>query len=173
MPRAAVLGGGRSGFFVARTVAPVTALDFHGARRLALRIVASQCIATLVTAAAAAALSGLRAGYSALLGGTIGVVASLYFAAWLFRGGEAAEPQQILRGIYVGEFVKIAATVAMFVAVFAWMDVAPLALFVGYAATFLMYWVALLQTGTGAPGAAHAGVAERGRAEESQGEHEH
>ena len=108
-----------------------------------MRIVASQCLATLAAAVLMGLVGGLRGGYSALLGGSIGVAASLYFAAWLFRGGESADARQILRGVYVGEFVKLVVTVALFVAVFVWIEVAPLALFIGYAATFLMYWVAL------------------------------
>ena len=123
----------------------MASVDFLSARRLAFRIVLYQAGATLLMAAVFLLLSGFRGGYSALLGGTIGVVASLYMAAWFFRGGESATPRQIMRSIYIGEFVKLVVTVAMFVAVFVWVTIAALPLFAGYAATFLMYWVALLR----------------------------
>lgn len=119
--------------------------DHNRARRLAFAIVAGQLGVTLVVAALFLLLSGYRAGGSALAGGGIGALASLYMAVSFFRAGAGAEPQRILRGVYVGEFVKLVLTATSFVVVILAFDVAFLPLFVAYLATFFVYWIALLK----------------------------
>jgi F0F1-type ATP synthase assembly protein I len=45
---------------------------------------------------------------------------------------------------YVGEAVKVVVVMVLFVVALKWVDLAPLAMFVAFAATFLVYWIALL-----------------------------
>lgn len=115
------------------------------ARRLAFGIVAGQLGVTFLVAALCLLLAGVRAGGSALAGGGIGTLASLYMAVSFFRSGAGADPQRILRGVYVGEFVKLVITAALFVAVILSFEVAFLPLFAAYLATFFVYWLALLK----------------------------
>jgi F0F1-type ATP synthase assembly protein I len=44
----------------------------------------------------------------------------------------------------VGEAVKLSLVVVLFALVLKWMKVAPLAMFAAFAATVLVYWIALL-----------------------------
>ena len=46
---------------------------------------------------------------------------------------------------YLGEAVKLALVIVLFVLVLKWVKVAPLAMFVAFAATFLVYWIALVR----------------------------
>jgi ATP synthase protein I len=119
--------------------------DHNRARRLAFAIVAGQIGATLLVAALFLLLAGIRAGCSALAGGGIGSVASLYMAVSFFRAGADADPQRILRGVYVGEFVKLVMTALLFVVVILAFDPAFLPLFAAYLATVFVYWMALLK----------------------------
>jgi F0F1-type ATP synthase assembly protein I len=45
---------------------------------------------------------------------------------------------------YVGEAVKLALVIVLFVLVLRMVNVAPLAMFLAFAATFLVYWIALV-----------------------------
>ena len=67
--------------------------------------------------------------------------------AGLGLGGAAqAARQRALSAFYVGEAVKLAVViVVLFVLVLKWMKVAPLAMLAAFAATFLVYWIALLE----------------------------
>lgn len=67
--------------------------SFADARRGTLVIVALQLAVTALAALAAGVLAGWQAGYSALLGGAINAVASLYMAMTLFAGGWARRRQ--------------------------------------------------------------------------------
>lgn len=113
-----------------------------GGRRAAFRIAASQFAITGAFAAGFGLTLGLQAGMSALVGGAVNALANLYLAHRVF-GGETS-PQAILRNLYIGEFVKIALTVALFVLALLALDLAFLPLFVTYAATLFAFWIALL-----------------------------
>ena len=71
--------------------------------------------------------------------------ASLIMALFVFRGGAEKSPGAFLRGVYVGEFFKLILTVGLFIVVIVNVDVAILPLLIGYAATFVVYWAALLK----------------------------
>jgi F0F1-type ATP synthase assembly protein I len=60
-----------------------------------------------------------------------------------FRGSTGADAQRALRGFYVGEAVKLALVIVLFVVVLRTLKVSPLAMFAAYVATFFVYWVAL------------------------------
>jgi ATP synthase protein I len=121
----------------------VSAFDLPHARRLAFGVVLGQAAVTAVAALCAWTLAGQLAGLSALLGGGIATVGSLVMAGLVF--GSAGSAQRALSGFYIGEAVKLAVVVGLFVVVLKLVRVAPLAMLAAFAATFLVYWIALLR----------------------------
>jgi ATP synthase protein I len=109
----------------------------------AYRIVLAQFAAALVLAVATGGIWGARAGYSALVGGLIAAVTSLYFALHVF-GVRVSAARAVVRSFYTAEVVKMAITVLLFVAAVVWLKVDFLPLIVAYALTLLVYWFALL-----------------------------
>lgn len=86
---------------------------------------------------------------SALLGGGIGV-ASAFAYVWRAmrtpRGGAESDPYRIYRAQVAGEGFKFAATLLLFALVFiGYKNVAALPLFLAYASTIVVYWLALLK----------------------------
>jgi ATP synthase protein I len=121
----------------------VSAIDLPRARRLAFGVVLGQAGVTVIAALCAWGLGGQVAGLSALLGGGIATVGSLAMAGLAF-GAATGGAQRALSAFYVGEAVKLAVVVVLFVVVLKMAKVAPLAMFAAFAATLLVYWVALL-----------------------------
>ena len=119
------------------------AIDLPHARRLAFGVVLGQAGVTLVAALAAWGLAGRGAAWSALLGGGIATVGSLAMAALVFVGA-AVNAQRIVAAFYSGEAVKLALVVLLFVVVLRTVRVVPLAMLAGFAATYLVYWIALV-----------------------------
>lgn len=119
-------------------------IDLPRARRLAFGVVLGQAAVTLLAGLCAWQLRGRLAAASALLGGGIATVGSLAMAGLVFGGAAGVSPQRVLSMFYVGEALKLAVVVVLFVVVLKVMTVAPLAMFAGFAATFLVYWIALL-----------------------------
>jgi ATP synthase protein I len=105
--------------------------------------VLGQVVVTAVAAAICFAVWGRSVGLSALVGGGISVIASAVLAIIGFSAPAGAAPETIARKFYVGEAVKLAVTVALFVAVFLTMKVSFVALFGTYIATLFVYWIAL------------------------------
>jgi ATP synthase protein I len=91
---------------------------------------------------------GAPAGASALIGGGIGVAASLAMVMIMFGRAGGADPQRILRSAYRGEVVKLALSVLLIVAALKWVELAVLPFFAAYAATFVVYWIALVKSPT-------------------------
>lgn len=120
------------------------AIDLPRARRLALGVVLGQAGMTVTAALCAWAIADRRAGLSALLGGGIATVGSLAMASLAFGGGAGANAQRALGAFYVGEAVKLAVVIVLFGVVLKLVKVAPLAMFAAFAATLLVYWIALL-----------------------------
>ena len=119
------------------------AIDLPRARRLAFGVVLGQAGVTVVAAAAAWALVSREAAWSALLGGSIATAGSLAMVALVFAGA-AAGAQRIVAAFYTGEAVKLALVVVLFVLVLRTVRVVPLAMLAGFAATYLVYWIALV-----------------------------
>jgi len=122
----------------------VLAIDLPHARRLAFGVVLAQAAVTVTAALIAWGVADRRAALSALLGGGIATLGSLVMAALVFGGGRAMDPQRVLGMFYLGEAVKVALVIVLFVLVLKLVNVAPLAMFVAFAATFLVYWIALV-----------------------------
>ena len=119
------------------------AIDLPQARRLAYGVVLGQAGVTVIAALVALSVAGEGAARSALLGGGIATAGSLAMAGLVFAGA-VANAQRIVAAFYVGEAVKLAVVVALFVVVLRTVKVVPLAMLAGFAATYLVYWIALL-----------------------------
>jgi ATP synthase protein I len=119
------------------------AIDLPRARRLAFGVVLGQAGVTAIAALAAWGLAGRGAAWSALLGGGIATVGSLAMVALVFAGA-AADARRIVAAFYTGEAVKLAVVVVLFVVVLRTVRVVPLAMLAGFAATYLVYWIALV-----------------------------
>lgn len=101
---------------------------------------------TLCIAAAAAIFSGTNAAVSALLGGGIGILGAFAYAWRAMRGNET-DPSKLYRAQMLGEAYKFAVTLGGFALVFlGFRDLAALPLFLGFALTVVVYWMALLKT---------------------------
>ena len=120
------------------------AIDLPHARRLAFGVVLAQAAVTVTAALIAWAAADRRAALSALLGGGIATLGSLAMAALVF-GGTVMDAQRVLGTFFLGEAVKVAVVIVLFVAVLKLVNVAPLAMFLAFAATFLVYWIALVR----------------------------
>jgi ATP synthase protein I len=111
-------------------------------RKAALRVVVAQAAITLAVAAVATVGWGAAAAKSALWGGGIGVVGSTLMAIAIFRYPEGATAMRIAWGFYLGQFLKVALSLALLVVAFRAEGTVPLALLAGYGATFAGYWAA-------------------------------
>lgn len=124
--------------------------DYQTARRIAYRIVLWQAGASVAAATGFFALNGSSAALAALAGGAIGTISSLIVALLVFGTGwgrnRVKAPQAIAKGLYMGEAIKFFLTIVGFVMTLGVIEMAPLPVFIGYLATFLMYWVALFVT---------------------------
>ncbi len=119
------------------------AIDLALARRLALSVVLGQAAVTVVCALAAWLIADSHAALSAALGGGISTVASLAMAFLGVGGRSATDPQRALWTFFAGETAKVLVMIVLFVVVLKTMRVVPLAMLGTYAATFLVFWIAL------------------------------
>ncbi len=133
------------------------AINLPNARRLALACVRAQALATLFVAAVCLVAGGGRAALSALGGGAIAGVTSLYASS------RAAVPEYsagaALQRVMIGEFIKILSTIALFAVTARMPRVVWPALLCGYAAALVASWVPLMRTADGGSGMAGARAA--------------
>jgi len=114
--------------------------------KTAYKIVLAQFILALVAGFIAWGAMGSAMAIAVFAGGLINVIANLYFAFHVFRGGVRAAPS-VLRGFYLAEVVKLLLTAALFAVALAVLKLAPLPLLLGFAVTLAGYWLALLPAG--------------------------
>lgn len=107
-------------------------------RRMAARILLVQTGVTLCLALLCYAAYGPRHGASALAGGAIGVVANLYMSFAALR--PSASAGGALARLFVGQFVKVALTIALFVIVARSGAAAWPPLILAYIATIVAFW---------------------------------
>jgi ATP synthase protein I len=112
-------------------------------QKAAFRLAGWQVLLTGFVAAGAFWLGGLSAALSAASGGSIGIVAGLYQALRMFRVDASKDPEGFMRGVYIGEAVKIALTVALMIAAIRVLGVEMLPFMIGYIAIYSVYWIAL------------------------------
>lgn len=126
--------------------------DTHGstgpllerARLTITRVLTWQLGTALVIAAALALFADQRAAFAAVVGGVIGVVPNCYLAGRMLRRRRSATAEETLRAIYIGEFLKIAFTIALFVIAIKLLNVSFGIVLATYVATVAVNWVALL-----------------------------
>ncbi len=112
-------------------------------QQAAFRLAAWQLVMTGLVAAIASWLGGSEGAVSAAIGGSIGIIAGLYQALRMFRVDASRDPDGFLRGVYVGEAVKILLTVALMIAAIRVLQVEMLPFMLGYIAIYVVYWIAL------------------------------
>jgi ATP synthase protein I len=104
-----------------------------------------QMVVTLVAALLAGSVQGVHAATSALLGGSISVISG-YAYAWRALRTSDGTPRRAFRAQVAGEGYKFALTLLLFAAVFKnYAQVEALPLFLAYASTIVVYWLALLK----------------------------
>ncbi|MEY2625625.1 MAG: hypothetical protein EBT64_03430 [Gammaproteobacteria bacterium] len=108
-------------------------------RRLAVRILLWQAAVTTVLGALVAWWAGSRTGVSVVTGGSIGLIANLYMTLAVLRPARSAG--FAFGRLLAGQFVKVLLTVGMFLAVAQRKDVVWPAVFAGYVATLMVFWV--------------------------------
>jgi ATP synthase protein I len=124
----------------------VIAIDVPNPRRLAFGVALGQAAVALAAAALSWAIADSRAALSAALGGGISSAATFVMALLSFGKAVATDPLRAIRAFFVGEAVKVAVVIALFVAVLKTMKIVPLAMLSGYIATFFVFWIALAKT---------------------------
>ena len=92
---------------------------------------------------------GRAAAYSAMVGAIIAIGPNYYLAARLMRRKPGATPSESLRGIYTGEVLKIAFTIALFVIAIRLLDVVFLIVVASYLAMVAINGLALLYIDVG------------------------
>jgi len=103
-----------------------------------------QLVATGVVAAVAAAIGGFHAAVSAILGGLSCVVPNALFA-WRLKIETRRPGGATVHGFFIGEFVKLAATVLLlFVVASTYRDLQWLALIAGFIAALKSYFLMFL-----------------------------
>jgi ATP synthase protein I len=109
-------------------------------------IISRQVALTIVLALGAWGLFSEIAAVSVLIGGSIGVVANLGYVLRALGVTAGSDPVRVYRAQASGEGLKFALTLAGFSLVFwGYKEVSALPLFLGYASTFVIFWVALLK----------------------------
>ncbi|MFO1424500.1 MAG: ATP synthase subunit I [Candidatus Competibacteraceae bacterium] len=114
-----------------------------GAKQVTRTILLIQLLVTLSGAAISLALGGAQAAYSALVGGGVSTLVTLYFASQVFAVRVGSSAARIARAFYLGELVKLLLTVALLSAALLWLEVSPLPLLLAYMAALMAYWLAL------------------------------
>ncbi len=110
-------------------------------RQVAYKLVALQAIVVLI-ASCIAAVWGVKAAYSALLGGLICVLPNFVFARQAFAKAGARAAKEVVQGFYKGEALKIGLTILLFVIVLIWVPVKMGALFATYGVGVIAQWFA-------------------------------
>ncbi|WP_232048486.1 ATP synthase subunit I [Legionella adelaidensis] len=99
---------------------------------------------TLLIAAVMFVWLGKIASLSAIYGGLVSIVPSLFFARTLFRYQGARAAKQIVNSFYKGELLKIFLSILLFALVFLCFSVNPLVFFVSYILVQMVFWFAPL-----------------------------
>ena len=112
-------------------------------------MVAGQLVVAIGCAPVAYALAqhdASLAAWSALVGGGISAAATLVQVVVGVRNSAGQAPKEVMRGFYRGSAMKFVVTVMLFVLALRGHRLQPAPLFVTYALTFLIYWLALAKS---------------------------
>lgn len=116
---------------------------FQKARLAVFRLFGMQLALTGALTLIALLAFGTTAALSVFAGGFIGMIAGFYQAQRILRVDAGSHPEAFMRGLWVSELVKIVLTVALFIFVIRLLKVQMVPTIVGYAGTYIIYWVAL------------------------------
>jgi ATP synthase protein I len=119
------------------------------ARRGAFRVVGVQLLAAFLAGAVAFLAGGRAAGTSALLGGLVATAGNLVMAWRVFGGRPERDPGNFLARMVLGEMLKFALTVALFIVAYKVFKAAFLPLIFGFVAALAAYWVGYLVSNSG------------------------
>jgi ATP synthase protein I len=109
-------------------------------------ILSRQAALTSVLAILAGLFVSWNAAVSVLIGGSIGFIANLGYVLRALRLSPDADPVKAYRAQAAGEGFKFLLTLAGFALVFLkFKEVAVFPLFLGYASTLVIFWMALLK----------------------------
>lgn len=122
---------------------PLESMRTMGAKQVTRTVACIQLLATLLVAVSALIFVDTHSAYSAVVGGGINTLVTLYFASKVFSVRIGAPAAKIAQTFYVGEVVKILLTVVLFSIALLWLKVAPLPLLLAYMAALMAYWLAL------------------------------
>lgn len=114
-----------------------------GAKQTIKKIISIQLLVLLLAAVFAFILGDFRSAYSALIGGGVSIVVTLYFARKIFSAGLGSSAAKVAKAFYVGELGKLLLTVVLLSAALTLLPVSALPLLLAYIATLLAYWLAL------------------------------
>jgi ATP synthase protein I len=121
----------------------VVTLELPQARRLAGSVVLGQAAITVAAAIICFVVWGNTAGWSALAGGGISTLASFVMVLLSFRRSSQSSPMHAVLGLFVGEAAKLVTVIVLFILVLRTLTVSPAAMLGTFAATLVIYWVAL------------------------------
>ena len=116
---------------------------FQQARRAVARLAIWQVLLTLVLSFGGYLIVDSAFAMSALTGGLIGMVAGAYQAQRMLRVDAGTQPEAFMRALWVSELIKIVLTVAFFILAIRLLKVQMVPTIIGYAGTYIIYWVAL------------------------------
>lgn len=114
-----------------------------GAKQVTQKIIGIQLLVTLLIAMVSLALSDFRAAYSAVIGGGISAIVTLYFASRVFSARIGSPAAKIARAFYIGEVGKLLLTIILLSAALFWLPISPLPLLLAYMAALMAYWLVL------------------------------
>ena len=107
-------------------------------------IVKAQLVLALAGSVVFFALADGMAGWSALAGGLIGVLTSLFMALRVIGRGTVRPARDVMRRFYGAEAAKFFLTIALFAVAIGVLQMPFPPLLMGYGLTLVVYWLALL-----------------------------
>ncbi len=118
--------------------------NFQKARSAVIRLSIWQVLLTLALAICGALLVNRAFALSVFAGGLIGLVAGSYQAQRMLRVDAGKHPEAFMSGLWTSEVIKIVLTAALFVLAIKLFRVQMVPTIIGYAGTYVVYWVALV-----------------------------
>lgn len=115
-----------------------------GRLRRVRRLLAGQAVVAALATGVAYALDGSNASAAAALGALTCLAPNAWFA-WRVFAADSSDPGAMLRALYLGEGVKLAAIAVAFTAIFrSWPEVPPAPLMLSFIAVQTVHWFAPL-----------------------------
>ena len=109
-----------------------------------LKLVAFQLLLVLLLALISTVLFSVKAGYSALAGGSTFLLPNIIFVCMTFAYAGARQTKLVLRGFYVGEAIKFFLTVALLVVFLKYASLSLAAFYSSFALLVGSQWLAPL-----------------------------